>query len=550
MRRAQKSGDSRFIFRRHDNVGSMAAEEDDEFLRACFVETGDLDLLKDPTDNRIIVLGRTGSGKTALLRELERHSSGTVIRLKPEDLALSYLSNSTVLQFFESIGVNLDPFFKLLWRHVLVVELFKQHFQQPSDVGLIERLRSLFSGRSAADKRALRALEYLRKWGESFWQETEYRVREITQRIEDELEASMSLGFDLSSFKGSVGQSARGSISAEQRQELVNRGQRIVSRAQAQDLSSILDLLAGVLQDRQQVYYLSIDQLDESWIEERLRYNMIMALVYTAREFIRVENAKVILSLRRDLIERVFRLTRDSGFQEEKYQSLYLPLEWRKDDIIELLNRRVAELVRRRSSDQEVGYRDILPPRISKHPIEKYLFDRAKRPRDAIALINVCISVSEGKPKINTTQFRKAEGEWSRSRLEALGAEWAGDYPQLLDFATILRSRPTSFKLSTLSEDEVKEFCLERAAERPGGKGMLQAIAAELVDLLVSAQETRRKIILIFYRIGLVGLKTTPTDAVSWVDQYGRGVSAAEVQGDTSVVIHPAYYRALGVRSR
>ena len=51
-----------------------------------------------------------------------------------------------------------------------------------------------------------------------------------------------------------------------------------------------------------------------------------MALMQTARDFNEVRYAKVVIALRRDLIERVFRLARDSGFQEEKYQSLYLPL--------------------------------------------------------------------------------------------------------------------------------------------------------------------------------------------------------------------------------
>jgi len=56
-----------FIFKKLDSVGAAAAEEDKRFLKACFVDTGDLDVLRDCADPRRIVLGRTGSGKTALL---------------------------------------------------------------------------------------------------------------------------------------------------------------------------------------------------------------------------------------------------------------------------------------------------------------------------------------------------------------------------------------------------------------------------------------------------------------------------------------------------
>ena len=72
-----------------------------------------------------------------------------------------------------------------------------------------------------------------------------------------------------------------------------------------------------------------------------------MALIQNARDFIKVKNAKLIVALRRDLIERVFRITRESGFQEEKYQSFYLPLTWSKAQILEVLDRRINQLVKR-----------------------------------------------------------------------------------------------------------------------------------------------------------------------------------------------------------
>lgn len=91
----------------------------------CFVDQGDLDLLKDPSSPQRLVIGRTGSGKTALLRMVEAECQN-VIRLAPEDLSLGYLSNSGVIRFFEEAGTNLDVFYQLLWRHVLAVELIKK----------------------------------------------------------------------------------------------------------------------------------------------------------------------------------------------------------------------------------------------------------------------------------------------------------------------------------------------------------------------------------------------------------------------------------------
>jgi len=117
----------RFIFRPLDTIGAAAAEEDIEFLKDCFVEQGYLEVLKDGKDTRRILLGRTGSGKTALLSKL-LETEERCIEIKPESLALAYVSNSTIIQFVSELGVDLDIFFKLLWRHVFTVELLKQHF--------------------------------------------------------------------------------------------------------------------------------------------------------------------------------------------------------------------------------------------------------------------------------------------------------------------------------------------------------------------------------------------------------------------------------------
>ena len=67
----------------------------------------------------------SGSGKTALLTKL-KETRPNVIELSPFNLSLEYISSSQVIRFFTDAGVNMDPFFKLLWRHVFTVELIKK----------------------------------------------------------------------------------------------------------------------------------------------------------------------------------------------------------------------------------------------------------------------------------------------------------------------------------------------------------------------------------------------------------------------------------------
>lgn len=62
---------AQFRFRRHAVIGNPDAEADGSFLEDCFLDaSGRLQLLRDVADQRSILSGRTGAGKTALLQRL------------------------------------------------------------------------------------------------------------------------------------------------------------------------------------------------------------------------------------------------------------------------------------------------------------------------------------------------------------------------------------------------------------------------------------------------------------------------------------------------
>ena len=396
-----KARPSEFRFRKTDTIGAASAEDDSEFLKTCFVETGEYEVLKDQTDIRQIVLGRTGSGKSALFERLKQEAEERVISIEPHDLALTYVSNSSVIRYFSDLGVNLDPFYKLLWRHVLTVEVLRRHFEPHAnnEQGQFWNIiTEFFPKQTAKDKNAKQAVRYLREWGEKFWVETEYRVKEITTKLENNLVDQLGLELKACVLKTGASSKSESLLSDEEKIQVVNRGQRVVSEAQVQDLSKVVGLLESALSDRQKYYYLLIDRLDEDWIEEKLRYRLLMALMDSLKEISRVPNVKILLAVRRDLIDRVFRLARGTGFQEEKYQSLYLPLRWSPSQIIEVLDKRVDALVARRYQKSEnVTHRDLLPRQVGKTPIKEFIAARAQRPRDAISFFNKCIEVSEGK---------------------------------------------------------------------------------------------------------------------------------------------------------
>ena len=386
-----------FKFRKLQNIGAAGAEED-EFLTECFVDNGYLSPLQDINHRGLILLGRTGSGKTALLRMLKDKREKNTITISPENLALTYVSNSNVLETFSNLGVNLDPFFKLLWRHVIVVEILSRHIKnRTSDIRKLpfSWLRSLFPDSNKNDREMQDAIDYLEKWGSRFWKETEFRVKEITQKLEKDLTRAVesNLGVDVPGVftsAGSLRGSQKDSISEEVKLELRHLAQQVISETQVQDLHNVIKMLGKVLEKESQEYYVLIDRLDENWVEDRLRYRLIMALLQSAKDFINVGRAKIIVALRRDLLERVFRHTREAGFQEEKYNSLLLPITWNPDELVEVLDRRIDRLVSRSYTKRTVTHIDLLPPQVNRQKITEYIVERAQRPRDIIAfLMNV-----------------------------------------------------------------------------------------------------------------------------------------------------------------
>ena len=543
-----------FKFRKNDIIGTASAEQDEEFLGTCFVHTEDYNVLKDTSDIRQIVLGRTGSGKSALFERLRHEFRDRVITIDPHHLALTYVSNSSVIRYFSDLGVNLDPFYKLLWRHVLTVELLRTHFEthaNKQDGGLWKILIDTFNNTTRRDKSARTAVRYLQQWGEQFWIETEYRVKEITGRVEDKLRGVFELSAKLSPIQFGASTQDEEKLTIEERTEVITRAQRVVSEAQIQDLGTVLDLLERVLTDRQKVYYVTIDRLDEDWVEDSLRYRLIVALIDAARELSKVSNVKIVIAVRRDLVDRVFRLVRETGagFQEEKYQSLYLPLHWSPQKIIEILDKRVDALVGRRyQGNVPVKHTDLLPRRVNKKNISDFITERAQRPRDAIVFFNKCIEGAEGKHKLNADTLRRAEGEYSRQRLRALGDEWYEDYPELLECVMVLKRRPESFPLGDVTLESIEELCLQLVINRDDRTGFLGSLARRVYDELESPSSFRRELFMMFYRIGLVGLKLDTFEGPSWVDELGQSVSPSEVSVDTRAVVHMTFRRALGIK--
>ena len=540
--RSKKKPRIQIVFRRNFSIGAADAESDDQFLDSCFLDTGVLDDIRDCENPKRILLGRTGSGKSALIKHLSAVENN-LIGLDPETLSLSYISNSTILNFLDSIGVNLDLFFKLLWSHVLTVELIAKKYKihnESSKKSFFERIRLTLS----SDKNKELALRYIEEWGENFWETTETRVKEFTTKLEEHL--SGKIGAKL--LENSISAAGDIIISEETKKEIKERADKVVNEVQVRDLTNIRKLLAqDIFCDPQERYYIVIDRLDENWVEESIRYRLIKALIETVRSFMSIRSVKIVLALRTDLFQRVIDRTRSSGFQQEKYESLCYRIRWSRSDLKELINLRVNKLFRDKYTKTDIQVDNILPGgKIQQRSYLDYMLDRTfLRPREIILFFNECITKAHGSSSFTRQNIIDAEMIYSQMRARSLCDEWHGDHPNLEKHIDFVNKRSKAVRFQDFNSTEIEEHFLSLLNEE-------RDILFEKINRYVEGKDTGedmlQEVFSMLYQTGFFGIQNSSHGVTQWSFEDIPLILPSSINPDCTAYIHRTFWMGLGVR--
>lgn len=533
------------IIKKGLKLGELDAEADKELLAACFVDNGQLTQLLDVESPASVILGRTGSGKSALLYKISvevEHS----IELNPSDISIRFLEHSNIVQFFNELGVKLDLFYRILWRHILTVDLLKLRYSLKNEVensNFLTRIQQWVNKDFVRE----RALEYFTEWGDKFWLETDQQLQQLTTKFTKDVKAKLGQKFrnvDIS-LEG-----AR-SLTEETRSEVHSLATQVVSGIQIKRLSEVLDLLSEyAFSDKQKRYYILIDKLDEDWAETETRCRFIRALIEETKSMRRIPQVKIVTALRRDLLDLVFDKTRDSGFQEEKYEAYLVPITWSKEDLRKLLNLRVSEVYKRQYTSSEVVFSDVFPKPLKNETgtaldylIERTLF----RPRDAIQFANECFSIAYDRPRISWRAIYAAEANYSSKRLRSLNEEWSEYYPSLDVTVEILRGLRTPFTRSLLTGDRFSEVSME--LHEAGKEDICVSTAKGLYrpNGKVSEADLVSQILICLYHVGVIGIKISTLDTYIWSHIDQPRLTKSEVKRANQIIVHKMFRHALEI---
>lgn len=285
------------LITREIRVGKASAEEDLDLLFDCFVDSPAMAEVLDLQSNASILAGRTGSGKSAIIQYIHRNKKTSL--MSPAEMAMTYISNSDVMRFLNDIGADLALFFQVIWKHALLVEFIRLKYRITDEGNSQNWVRTIFE-RFSTDRSKERALSYLEKYAGTLWVTMDENIRQLTANYEEKI--LTELGVDITKFVSKVGYGAN--MSQQNKSEYVARVRKVINAEQLQDLSKVITLLSEGSSNSMESHYILVDNLDDRWVDEGIKYKLINALIEAVGKFRQIRNLKIIVALRSDVIER------------------------------------------------------------------------------------------------------------------------------------------------------------------------------------------------------------------------------------------------------
>lgn len=539
-------------FKANFSFGALAAERD-PLLSVAYWDNGDYEAIASMDEPRCFIIGRTGSGKSAAFRHLEEEYPNNILRIVPENLSLPYVVNLQVMPQLVKLGVHLEPFFRALWKHVILVEIIRHRYKINSP----EQKRNIINNlkdKIQRDPAKIRALSYLDEFGDRFWCETDERVKQIA----DTFERKIAVAGSATANMGLVNAKASGNIEETDTQkierETATRYQRIVNEAQLPRLNEMIVILNNeILDSKQHMTYLIIDDLDKEWVDESVANLLIRCLFDAVIDMQQIKHLKILVALRTNIFEQLNYGQKARGAQEEKYRGLSLHLRWTENDLRALLKHRAEAASEFYKLEPARTLSDMLP-NVNKNrddPVKLVLSRTLMRPRDAILYLNECIREAAGKDRISWQNITDAERKYSEERLLALRDEWKDPYFDIDKVFDQFRRKPFMLNRTELTTvlDEIAllpadstfqgapwltELC-ERIWEAGSGEKSWYELYGQLVKLL--------------YNISFIGIAKNAQSHVIY--SYNDGVLAnheSNLSDSAHFVIHPAFHRALDLK--
>lgn len=515
---------STWVFR-NSKIGNLDAESDQLFLDNCFVTTSMYETLLnfnkgDPNSFKRVIVGRTGSGKTAILKKLSVDKliklSGSV---EAESTVFEHIMNNVFISNLILNKVDLRAFYKSLWVHVLLVKIIELLFEGKNSSNIFETIQNALS--QSARKNKQQTSDYVEKYKENFFNDKV--LTEITDKLQSEVSGKLNLKF----------LDASGLLTEEQVEKVQRETSRYVSSELLRQQKDIISSLAKTApSEEQRKILISIDDLDRSWLSSHeIRYDFINALLDAFKELMDIRAVKILISIRTDILNGVYE---NNLRQDEKDKSLIIPIEWNKHDIRLVLDRRISYLIKDQySKNHNPTFKDIFDFSVRNEPAEDFILDRTMlRPRDAIDFVNMCFSKAEGETTVSEDAVIDAEESFYSSRKTALCKEWQSLYPHIEGYIDCLSFIPEkTFDSNVFSNNQ----CATQVQSK-----IIEKLSQDHQVSTKISEGNFEELLKVWFMVGVVGIKKTDT-LVVYSSFEKQKLDITDL--DKEFCIHPLFWR-------
>lgn len=452
-------------------------------LRRGFVATAAYSAARDA--RKSLILGRKGSGKSAICRMLAAENSPqfAAALVTPDGLSAESIRR------FEPKGIPPESAKALLWRYVLAVQVGKYIVAHAKAAHRMPRPRSV-----AAVKKFLASNGELNELKPMF-----------SQAIQ-KLNTSVSLEAFGVKASATFGGQTEGERMSNQLQVI----EGFIKKA-------ITDLACGP--DHARILLL-IDEVEDVWSNDPQSNQLVIGLLHATRRVASTfPRVACVTFLRSDIYDLLKFADKDKMHSDE------LRVDWDKDRLLELALLRASASLEETLTPEDLWYR-IFPPNIGSLATSDFVISHTlMRPRDVIHLCNLCseLAVQHAHSAINEADVREAVNKYSAWKKDDLCSEYAVNYPYL---------------------DEII-----RMFQGSGYVIMRTAFDKQCTQLLTSLQErfpsdptvqTPHGLINMLYHVGFLGARRAAS--VGYLHQGGGDRIEST---DIEFHIHPSFRHAL-----
>ncbi|WP_158998355.1 P-loop ATPase, Sll1717 family [Pigmentibacter ruber] len=453
-----------------DGIGAVSAEHD-LYLIEAFIDNGYLEKIKDPKTPQFILLGRTGAGKSAIIKYLENKiDSKRFKKIEIEYLCLQYLKDNITLRTLKDRKKNIESFYKYLWRHIFILEIV-QFFSE--DVNNTNSFYKFFNIQNSKNKNKAinQASQYFQKYSDCVFKNTEENIKNAVTEIEKKVLEEAQLSANIS-YKPEVKtdlKTSNNSVIKQKSESEFKDTDYVIDRYQISELDGVIRSLIKEFSDDQKEYYIIIDNLDKNWTYDDKDLNEIIKYLLNAIKDINTKirdlNIKIIVSVRENIFNSVLQTTRDNEPQIEKWNDFILTITWKKQELIQLINKRLT-IFKHQYQKSSPDLNDILPTEDNgkdntDNKAIDYILNRTfQRPRDVISFFNNLVKLidSEKFERISWEKVKEISKYFEQEIIESVIDEWKYNFPYLRYSLDLIKGLKYKFKISEINQQSINDL--------------------------------------------------------------------------------------------